>query len=523
MDALFDALNAQLTEYGNDCFLGTDVENILKEYCAAHPDHQKALDWCFEHHIYYIMYADQDLPHVRYYSRKTSQVMAKELSLEPGLAESVIGTFMRLVDAWKKRDSQNGKTAEEDTMFALLDGAMQLYEAKSEPQARPLLDNLANTFPLACYYAGHAWADGSEHQHKKALHYYEKGAELKDRDCMFALAESYQFGNVTPHNEAKAIDYYSKASQLFHPAALCTMGVLQYHGYGGVGQNLIPSLYCLSWAARQGNKDARAFLAVYYHEEHSAGRVISAHPFFTKETLPLADAYYTLAQMYDKHSYMVNEPALAQEYYTKAMEYGHVQAAALVSKRYAGNKERAESGFATLRQKTATSAGRAKLTKAAGKGNARAILELGLCYMYGIGYDKSFPVAQSWFRRGAANGDEECIRMIAICNYSIGADYFTQPPRRAARGISFLVAALESEEYLSEEMILECNYLLGKAWLDGYSGHRDEKKAEEYLALPLKHEYPPAIQYMQAREQAIREEEARAKAAREEDYDDYED
>lgn len=62
-----------------------------------------------------------------------------------------------------------------------------------------------------------------------------------------------------------------------------------------------------------------------------------------------------------------------------------------------------------------TSSDLEKLRKRASRGNAEAMLELGLHYLAGNGTEQNAEIAAQWFRNAAEAGNVEAQRQLAVC------------------------------------------------------------------------------------------------------------
>lgn len=62
-----------------------------------------------------------------------------------------------------------------------------------------------------------------------------------------------------------------------------------------------------------------------------------------------------------------------------------------------------------------TSSNLGKLRKKASRGDAEAMLELGLRYLAGNGTEQNAEIAAQWFRNAAKAGNVEAQRQLAVC------------------------------------------------------------------------------------------------------------
>lgn len=67
---------------------------------------------------------------------------------------------------------------------------------------------------------------------KQAFYWFHAAATNCYEEAPFNLALTYEKGEGTPVNLAKAFAYYKKAAELGNPAAQCNLGVADIHGLG---------------------------------------------------------------------------------------------------------------------------------------------------------------------------------------------------------------------------------------------------------------------------------------------------
>ena len=148
-----------------------------------------------------------------------------------------------------------------------------------------------------------------------------------------------------------------------------------------------------------------------------------------------------------------------------------------------------------------TSSDLEKLRKRASKGNAEAMLELGLRYLAGNGTEQNAEIAVRWFRNAAEAGNVEAQRQLAVCyKRGIGLPvdiiaYEIWMEKAASAGD--VEAQLELGEHYNGLEEEQCAFWYGKAarqgnaegeyWLgvlydNGYGVEQDYSKAYEWIS-----------------------------------------
>lgn len=497
MIGLTEKLQEMYLAYGNEVFFDEGrLEDGLKDFLSAQDDGQKALAWCLAQKVYYRFYADQNLDHARFLRYFFIQSIAAETGAAEQEATEVVDAFVALSDKNKKRDIWKDTPEGAEKLYENLWSYISNYESGNYDYALSGLLRLAEHTPVADYYAGMCLMKKDPPDAAGAVARYIHGAQYKERDCLYQLGVCHIEGRGVPADEDRARLFFLEASQNFHPDGLFFMGVLLYNGYKDVAKNLIRSLFCLSWAGRQGHVGARYFLAAHYKDESNSGKVTNAVPFFTEATVSMAEAYYEVARLYDTGSCLIKDEALARANYMEALRYGSMEAAKVVKARFMQDGG-AEDESQKLLKLVSTFEAKSALQKAANSGDVQAQYDLGTCYLNGIGLERNYSVALSWFRRGAMQDDEKCKLMVAVCNYRIGSGYFDAVAKeRAAKGISFIKRALETPEYLDETMLCDCHYCLGMAAYEGMEGRKDADAGQRHMQYPLERNYLKAVMYM---------------------------
>ena len=107
---------------------------------------------------------------------------------------------------------------------------------------------------------------GVDKDHILALKYFNKAAQLGDKEAMFCLGIAYENGYGVERNWESALKWYHMAAIMGHKEAQCSTAVYMYNGMGTIsGERLYDqSFYWMNRAANAGNPTAQYFLGKYY-------------------------------------------------------------------------------------------------------------------------------------------------------------------------------------------------------------------------------------------------------------------
>lgn len=91
-----------------------------------------------------------------------------------------------------------------------------------------------------------------------------ESAEKGKASAQYSIARSYELGNRVKSDNAKAIEWYTKAADQGHVDAAYRLGLIYYKGVGGFKVNLNKAFRYISQAANKNHKNSQANLAKMY-------------------------------------------------------------------------------------------------------------------------------------------------------------------------------------------------------------------------------------------------------------------
>ncbi len=91
-----------------------------------------------------------------------------------------------------------------------------------------------------------------------------ESAEKGKASSQYSIARSYELGNRVKSDNAKAIEWYTKAADQGHVDAAYRLGLIYYKGVGGFQINLKKAFRYISQAANKNHKNSQANLAKMY-------------------------------------------------------------------------------------------------------------------------------------------------------------------------------------------------------------------------------------------------------------------
>ncbi len=116
-----------------------------------------------------------------------------------------------------------------------------------------------------------------------------------------------------------------------------------------------------------------------------------------------------------------------------------------------------------------------KYRQAAEQGSTRSMLDLGLCYEFGIGVEKDELEAVEWYRKAAGQGDLQAqIRLGNSYNNGIGVD------KDAAKAFEWYQKAAERD-------VAEAECRLGICYSNGKGVYKDQEEAAKWYAKAAEH------------------------------------
>jgi len=109
-----------------------------------------------------------------------------------------------------------------------------IIRLKDRDRAIKLFESIADKDVDAIYMLGflHKCVDVN-----KAIEWYQKGVDLNDKSCMYALGEIYYYGYRVPQDYDKAYPYYLSAANLGHYNSIYKIASYHRGGLGSIPQN----------------------------------------------------------------------------------------------------------------------------------------------------------------------------------------------------------------------------------------------------------------------------------------------
>ena len=172
----------------------------------------------------------------------------------------------------------------------------------------------------------------------------------------------------TPRNDAKAVEYFSKAATEGFTSAQVALGRCYLDG-AGVEKN---SQKAMEWFEVAASKnDPEAYFQLY-------------------------------------HVFRVDQQDLkkAAQYLLKSAEMGYSEAQFELGVNYHSGSDMIERNYNEATK---------WFEKAAQHGDVDAMFNLGLCYLEGMGVEKNLKKAFEWFEKGWADGDVSCGYNLGLC------------------------------------------------------------------------------------------------------------
>ncbi|GAN02322.1 HCP-like protein [Mucor ambiguus] len=262
------------------------------------------------------------------------------------------------------------------------------------------------------YYLANIYASGATHKSGKpdfgnAFPLFVQAAKHQHADAAYRAAKCYEDGLGCLKNKSKAVQYYKIAATLSHPGAMYRLGLADINGALGLQRNV-----------KDGNKwlkrSADAATPEYPHALHELGLLhekgldniifkdtaYSVKLYAQAAELGYAPSAYRLGECYE-YGYLGCEKDYASSvfYYTIAARQGNAEACFALSAWYLAGDE------PHIKPSEEKALYWAKL--AAAKGLPKAEFALGYFAETGIGRLKDFNEAMSWYKKAAAQGNEQ--------------------------------------------------------------------------------------------------------------------
>jgi uncharacterized protein len=200
--------------------------------------------------------------------------------------------------------------------------------------------------------------------YEKALEYYTKAANLGSPYALLNIGEMHLKGNGVPKDNEIALDFYSKAFEMF-----------------GTDQKQTKVTEWYKNAADKGFSDAKVKLAFIFLKEYN---VIDAHNLFIAAgNAGNLQAQIQLGKIYLRGlSFIKPDKAKAMKWYKKAAEQGDIDAQEILGGLYMEVENYEEALAWSL--------------KSAERGNVYSQLQVGKIYHPGKGFSKDFVKFYAW-------------------------------------------------------------------------------------------------------------------------------
>ncbi|KAI8637165.1 hypothetical protein BD408DRAFT_354256 [Parasitella parasitica] len=268
------------------------------------------------------------------------------------------------------------------------------------------------------YYLANIYASGATHKSGKpdfgnAFPLFVQAAKHQHADAAYRAAKCYEDGLGCLKNRAKAVQYYKLAATLSHPGAMYRLGLADINGALGLQRDV-----------KDGNKwlkrSADAATPEYPHALHELGLLhekgldniifkdtaYSVKLYAQAAELGYAPSAYRLGECYEYgHLGCDKDYASSVFYYTIAARQGNTEACFALSALYlAGDKP-------NIKPSEEKALYWARM--AAMKGLPKAEFALGYFTETGIGRPKDTNEAMDWYKKAAAQGNEQAKKRLA--------------------------------------------------------------------------------------------------------------
>jgi TPR repeat protein len=225
---------------------------------------------------------------------------------------------------------------------------------------------------------------------KDSFTVFETGAALGDANSMNNLGSLYSVAK----DSAKAREWYEKAADIGHPAAMLSLGEIHDNGYG-VAKDSAKAREWYEKAADIGHPAAMLRLALLYYTSQDYAK---ARKWYEKAAEKgSAGAMTSLGLLYANGGGVAQDYAKAREWYEKAAEKGSGNAMSYLGALFA-NGHGVPQDYDKARE---------WYEKAADKGNAEAMVKLGWLYDKGLGVPQDYAKAREWYVKAAAEDDAD--------------------------------------------------------------------------------------------------------------------
>jgi len=233
--------------------------------------------------------------------------------------------------------------------------------------------------------------------------------EQDDADDLYNTAINYQNGlGGLKKDEATAFEWYRKAADKGHAAAMNMIGRYYHEGWGGLEEDKSAALKWFRKAADKGNAAALYNIAGYYKDGSGglkADRATALEWYRKAADKGHAAAMNMIGRYYaEGWGWLEKNKAAALEWFQRAADKGNADAMNMIGRYY-------DEGWGGLKKDEATAL--KWYRKAADKGSVYALYNIAVNYQNGLGgLKKAEATALEWYRKAADKGHAAAMCMI---------------------------------------------------------------------------------------------------------------
>ncbi|KAK4513532.1 uncharacterized protein ATC70_005534 [Mucor velutinosus] len=268
-----------------------------------------------------------------------------------------------------------------------------------------------------CYGGG---LHGLKADPEKAFGLYLQGSKQSHPECTYRAAVCYELGLGTKKDHRYAMQFYRKAANLSDPSGMYKLGLILLHGLVGQSKNPREAISWFLRAAQIADEDHPQSLhelgLAYEKTDNSIPSVIPdlnyARKLFSQAAqLGYAPSQFKLGLAYENgHLNCPIDPRRSIAWYSRAAEQSDPNAELALSGWYLTGAD----GVLNQNDKEAYLWAR----KAAERGLAKAEYAVGYYTETGVGVIPHFEEARQWYTRAAAHGDVKAKQRIEAFNQS---------------------------------------------------------------------------------------------------------
>lgn len=244
---------------------------------------------------------------------------------------------------------------------------------------------------------------GVPKDYRKAIEWYQNGIRHDDASSMATLGLVYYLGHGVKQNYKKAMEWYSKAVEKDNALGMYFMGYAFYEGMA-VPQDYAKALELYTKSAEGGQLNAFSDVARAYLKGEGTPKDNEKAYEWAKKGADEGDpeSMFLIGWMYDTGSaYFNKNENLAKQWYTKAIENGHVYSKVCLANLLTYNEEENPEDYVRALQ---------LYREAAAKNDSEAMLNVGIFHYLGLGgVSKNPKEAAKWFIKAAEGGNVQAM------------------------------------------------------------------------------------------------------------------